>query len=600
MGAASVSAPAARSASTSGHSTDGQGPTTTARPRVTSGAAAVGPRGPSLTAELSAAQARASHAPDVARQAIKELNVLAGELSALAGELESSGLARIHASAYFDLLQRYAALARAAWLSVAAERLEQDGSNPDYRQQAIAIARETTRLRRECEVVASNADFTLPRRVPWRWRRRARLVRSALRAWQGALTVPADPKRMGVALYDLRGALYIALTGGLELTLLDSLSSSARWLVTALAVASAASLAGSALADNPTHAASYAVLTSITLIGLTAMILLLARNLGALPETLAGASFSETGSGLNGWQGSRFTAGALRVWWDVVGVVGALAGLTGLAVGVLFVIQSPLTHGLAVAIQQGGLAALAALPPANWLLLIGGLLEALLTPVALATALAVVALALPALIVTTWRFAGELGGWRRWSPGARRYALGPALSVIAWLAGALVGLAWYLSGLFNLDSITVAQFGVSGTPITISARVFALLAALTLPWLALIEIPFRIGLSRWRGAWLRDLTTRKNATESHVRRLSAPDPHTGAQDTSEETLRMMQYDLVLLQFYTGRIEEAERASSLPLSLPATLTLALYMIVAALLLDAGSSALVHALQGAIGL
>jgi hypothetical protein len=202
--------------------------------------------------------------------------------------------------------------------------------------------------------------------------------------------------------------------------------------------------------------------------------------------------------------------------------------------------------------------------------------------------------------VTTWRFAGELSGWRRWSPDARRYALGPALSVIAWPVGALVGLAWYLSGLFSLDTIALAQFSVAGTPIVISARVFALLAALALPWLALIEIPFRFGLNRWRGAWLRDLTTRKNATESHVRRLSAPDPHTGAQDTSEETLRMMQYDLVLLQFYTGRIEEAERASSLPLSLPATLTLALYVIVAALLLDAGSSALVHALQGAIGL
>jgi hypothetical protein len=536
----------------------------------------------------------------VARQAISELGVLAGELSALAGELESSGLARIHASAYLDLLRRYIGLARAAWLSVAAERLEQDGANPDYRQRAIAIARDVTRLRRECEVVASNADFTLPRRIPWRWRRRARLVTRALRAWQASLSAPADPRRMGVALFDLRGALHTALTSGLELTLLDGLSSAARWLVAALAVASGISLAGAALAGQPEFAAGYAVLTLVTLIGWMALLLLLSGSLGALPETLAGASFSETQSSLNGYQGSRVASVALRVWWNVVGAGGALLALLGIAAGALAVAQSPLTHGLAVAIQQGGLAALASLSPASWLLTIGGLLAALLTPASLATSLAVAALALPVLLVSAGRFAGELAGWRRWSPGARRYALGPALGVIAWLAGALVGLAWYLSGLLGLDTMSLAQFSIAGAPVVISERVFALALALALPWLLLIETPFRIGLRRWRASWLHDLVTRKNATESHVRRLSAPDPRTGAQDTSDETLRMMQYDLVLLQFYTARIEEAERASSAPFSALSTLALALFVIAGALLLDAGSGALVHALRGAIGL
>ena len=147
--------------------------------------------------------------------------------------------------------------------------------------------------------------------------------------------------------------------------------------------------------------------------------------------------------------------------------------------------------------------------------------------------------------------------------------------------------------------MTLARFSLAGMPVVISARAIALAGALTLPWL-LIEEPFRIGVGRWRRAWLHDLRTRKNATESHVRRLSAPDPHTGAQDTSEETLRAMQYDLVLLQFYTARIEEAERASSSPLSRSATLVLIVFILAAALLLDAGSGALLHALQGAVGL
>jgi hypothetical protein len=553
----------------------------------------------SLTTEMRAAQARAVRPPDVARQAISELSVLADELAALPGELETSGLARIHSAAYFDALRRYAALARQAWLSVAAERLEQDGASPDYRQKAISVARDVTRLRRECEVVAGNSQFPLPRRVPWRWRRRARLATHALRAWQASLSSPPDPQRMGVALFDLRGALNLAMAGGLELTLVDALGGAARWLVGALAVASGLSLAGAALANQAPRAVGFAVMTLLTLIGWLALLLLLSRNLGALPELLAGASFSETRSSLNGREGSQAVAVALRVWWVAVGLLGILLTLTGLAAGVFLLSQTPLVQELLGALQSGGQTP-APVTPAAWLTLAGSLLATLLTPATLVASLSVAALALPVLLVSALRFVGELGAARRWSPGARRYALGPALGTLAWPAGALVGLTWLLSARVGLDGISLAQFTLAGAGVNVTARVFPLALALALPWLLLIETPFRIGLGRWRRAWLNDLRTRKNATESHVRRLSAPDPHTGAQDTSEETLRAMQYDLVLLQFYTTRIEEAERASSSPLSIGGAIFLALFILVAALLLDAGSDALIHTLQAAIGL
>ena len=573
-----------------------------ARARATASRPIVAPRSASatLTSRMRAAQAQAVQPTDVARQAISELGVLADELAALAGELETSGLARIHSAAYYDVLRRYVTLARQAWLSVAAERLEQDGASPDYRQRAISVARDVTRLRRECEVVAGNSQFPLPRRVPWRWRRRARLVTHALRAWQASLTTPPDPQRMGVALFDLRGALNTALTGGLELTLLDTLSGAARWLVGALAVTSGLSLAGATLAGEPERAAGYAVLTLLTLIGWLALLLLLSRTLGALPELLAGATFSDTWSSLNGREGSRAVAVALRIWWVATGLIGGLLTLLALALGALFVGQTPLVSALPDAIQRGQLAALAPTTADAWLSQVGNLLAILLSPATLVASLAVVALALPVLVVSVYRFVVELGGSRRWAPGARRYALGPALGALAWPAGALVGFTWLLSGGAGLDAITLAQGVIVGAPVIVTARAIPLALALALPWLLLIETPFRVGLERWRRVWLRDLRTRKSATESHVRRLSAPDPHTGAQDTSEKTLRAMQYDLVLLQFYTARIEEAERASSSPLSRGGVIFMALFVIVGALLLDAGSGALLHTLRGAIGL
>lgn len=573
-----------------------------ARLRATASRPIVAPRSASatLTSRMRAAQAQAVQPPDVARQAISELGVLADELAALASELETSGLARIHSAAYYDVLRRYVTLARQAWLSVAAERLEQDGASPDYRQRAISVARDVTRLRRECEVVAGNSQFPLPRRVPWRWRRRARLVTHALRAWQASLSAPPDPQRMGVALFDLRGALNTALTGGLELTLLDTLSGAARWLVGALAVASGLSLAGATLAGEPERAAGYAVLTLLTLIGWMALLLLLSRTLGALPELLAGATFSETLSSLNGREGSRTVAMALRVWWVGIGLVGGLLTLLALAAGVLLVSQTPLVAALPDAIQRGDVATLAPATTDAWLSLLGNLLAILLSLATQVASLAVMALALPVLLVSVFRFVAELGGARRWAPGARRYALGPALGALAWLAGALVGLTWLLSGSAGLGDITLARGVIAGAPFIVTARAIPLALALALPWLLLIEAPFRIGLERWRRIWLRDLRTRKSATESHVRRLSAPDPHTGAQDTSDKTLRAMQYDLVLLQFYTARIEEAERASGSPLSAGGVIFMALFVIVGALLLDAGSGALLHAFQGAIGL
>jgi hypothetical protein len=136
---------------------------------------------------------------------------------------------------------------------------------------------------------------------------------------------------------------------------------------------------------------------------------------------------------------------------------------------------------------------------------------------------------------------------------------------------------------------------VAGQPhVVISERAPLLALALALPYLALIELPFRLGLGSWRRAWLRDLRTRRTTIEAHVRRLSAPDPRTGAPDTGDETLRAMQYDLVLLQFYTARIAEAERASSSPLGLGGTLAILLIIVAGALLLDGGAHTLAQAL------
>jgi hypothetical protein len=91
-------------------------------------------------------------------------------------------------------------------------------------------------------------------------------------------------------------------------------------------------------------------------------------------------------------------------------------------------------------------------------------------------------------------------------------------------------------------------------------------------------------MSRWRRAWLSDLSARRADVESHVRRLSVSDPRSGAQDTSEENLRAMQYDLVLLQFYRDKIDEAQRTRRSPSRLSRALLALLAAVAVAFLLD----------------
>ena len=69
-----------------------------------------------------------------------------------------------------------------------------------------------------------------------------------------------------------------------------------------------------------------------------------------------------------------------------------------------------------------------------------------------------------------------------------------------------------------------------------------------------------------------------------MRRLSVRDPRSGQQDVSEENLNAMQYDLILLQFYRAKIEEAERIRTSPFTIQRVLGFLILAALVALALD----------------
>jgi hypothetical protein len=225
---------------------------------------------------------------------------------------------------------------------------------------------------------------------------------------------------------------------------------------------------------------------------------------------------------------------------------------------------------------------------------VGNLLALTLALPTAACVVALLLLGLPALLSTLLRATAEVAGNATWVPAARRYALGPALATLAPLTGALFAGTWLAANAAGWQHTTLTAISLGAFQGAVTLRGVALFLALALPYLLLLDLPYRLGIWRWRRAWLNDLTTRRADVESHVRRLSAPDMQSGAQNTSEQNLRAMQYDLVLLQFYKDKIAEAERTPAAPFRLPGSLFALAVALLGALLLDTAAVSLANLL------
>lgn len=527
----------------------------------------VGPRLPTLTQQL-----RSIQPPDVARQAMSELGVLARELATLPEQLEVSGLARTHQRTYNDAAKAYIGLARQAWESVAEERLEQSAAEPEYRQRAVAVARRVSQMQQECRAATGNTEFVLPRKTPAFWSRRIGFVRSGLRVWQEHIAPTPDPCDMGRGLVLLRGYLGLACAGAFELATLELITSAVLLLLGVVGLGLLTGLVGAIISG------SGGVITGLS-IALAADLLVWALSLsltlrGPLPiGVLLGASvFAPERSTRHGRAGSVGMYRALRSWWTVVGGVGLAALLAGLAFGgTLVSLRLHAASPAITSVDQG-------------FSRVGELITLAVTPAAVVSLALLLMLGLPVMLISLGRYAMEFAGSPTWVPGARRYALRPAVALALPVICALLVAGWVATTSLGWQRSPWLDIYIGDLHGVVSARGVILLLALALPYLLLVELPFLIGMSHWRRAWLGDLTARRADVESHVRRLSVSDPRSGAQDTSEENLRAMQYDLVLLQFYRDKIDEAQRTRRSPTRVPRALLALLAAIAIAFLLD----------------
>jgi hypothetical protein len=264
----------------------------------------------------------------------------------------------------------------------------------------------------------------------------------------------------------------------------------------------------------------------------------------------------------------------LRAWWLLVGSVAVLAVPLSLALG-----GALLDSGGPLPVPVTALAATQ----------VGGriLFVALALPAAVCAA-ALAALALPFMAVAAVRFARELAGNRQWVPLARRYSLAPALTMAIFVTVALLSGAWWLGMLFAWQRIALVPIDLLALHGVLTLRFLLFGLVVGLPYVLLLDLPYRLGTARWRAQRLATLGDRRADLESQVRRLAT-------QPATDQILRAMQYDLVLLQFYRGQMDEARTTALAPFHLEGRLVALTLAVASALALDGGGPLLLRLLM-----
>lgn len=507
-------------------------------------------------------QMRNIQPPDVGRQVMSELGVLASELARLPTDLAQAGLSQTHLAPYLDATQDYLSLCRYAWEAVAEEQLEQVGAQPDYRQSAVGVARQIARLRDACAEVT-----VLPRRPrhPLQWRRRVSLVRLGLQAWREQIEPVPNPLRLGRALFELQGDIALASAGGLELLLVDWLTSATGALLGLLSLGTLLLLITDIARGMTSQALGDGAIAFICLVGLILTLILGIASPLPIGPLLGASIYGPSSAASLGWQGSRVTTVLLRVWWLLVGSAATLAVPISLVLGgVLLAHNEPLKSPATI---------VDALRASGEILLISLALPATVCLVALLALLA------PFTFVAAVRFAREMATIRVWVPDARRYALLPALTTVAVVTSALLLAGWWLGTMFGWEHLVLLRLDLPVLHGAITLRAVLLALVLVLPYEALMDVPYRLGIRGWRAQRLADLERQRAELESQVRRLAT-------QEASDQVLRAMQYDLVLLQFYRGQMDEARRTTSAPFRLEGRIVAAVLAVVSAVVLDGG--------------
>ncbi len=459
-------------------------------------------------------------------------------------DIERAGLTEHYAKPVREAMRAYMTIMDGAWEALAEERLTDVIEGPGYQHEIAKLTQWLKERRQRCaETISAHQAEGAPIRKPStlgerfrhaRWRQQVKLYRQALEAWQQAIDLHGDARVSGQGLFRMHGYYGLTSLRLVEMYALVVL----RWATAGVAVlVTLAYLIGIPFIDHVTPVLIVFVLG--LLLAVAYYIVRLNVWKAPLIPIVVGYALAprqKVGFGEQGVQVVPTAARRRRIrqfleGWSLV-VLGTSPLIWLLATAGFGVLDSIITA------RAGG----------EVLLSISGVFSVVLVLILPLSYL----FFLPFVLATQFMLTRDLAEHPAWEVPARRYALRFTLILLPFVIAGALAVSITLRQVFVLQEYAIFEIGSFEVKASTALYLLAFLA----PYAALIDFPYRYGVSRWRTRKLKELRGGRRLVEEEIGRL--PLTHERKEDLHE-----LQYHLGWMDYYQKKITEAAETDESP-------------------------------------
>jgi hypothetical protein len=481
------------------------------------------------------------HGDEGSEKLRKDVDLLTPLFLEVLDDIERAGLTDHYDLPVRQSMRAYMTIMDGAWEALGEERLSAVVSEAGYQLEIAKLHQWLLERKKRCAeaIAALQAKGEEAPEPSFSWKRRTKLYRQSLQAWEQSIDRQGDAHISGQGLFRMHGYYGLSSLNWFELSVLSVL----RWAtMSVITLVFLVYLGSNLFTVDFSNVSTLATLAILLLLGLVGFYIIRLNFGSSAPiQIILGYAMAPR-------QQVHFTAEGISVVptaarrrrmrqflevWSAI-VLGASPFIAvGAALG-LSVLQTIISTGegwggMAVSISGSVSLLLVLVLPLSYLFF------------------------LPFVLYTQVLLSRDLGGHPDWGVSARRYALRFSLILLPYeIAGGLV-LSIALRQWLRLDTYPPI-LTIGSAPVRATTLLYLL--AFIVPYLIFIDLPYRYGVDHWKLKHLKELRSARRLAEEEIARLPL-------QGEAKEDLHELEYHLGWIEYYRGAMEEITDTSESP-------------------------------------